>query len=215
MTGFKDGGRKRQSLEWQMDKSWSDAYLVTIKAICGVYFIGEATIEEDQRHNTDLYVLQIQGIRIAVRIRRYSYWMAQTPSQLFAYRGEFTIRNSRPFGTKTEFEKIKEEWGDVFCYAFAGEQPPLLAGIGLLNLARFRDYVKEYQTRFHRDPGLVKTNPDGTTFRVFRWGDMPDAAIYAAYPTAVANGRGRVPIEVRQAVHFAIDVSEGEREEAD
>ena len=61
-------------IDWQDDKKWSDRFIPFIKPILGLYLIGEATQEDDKNKNTDLIVFKMDAVRIACRIRRYSYY---------------------------------------------------------------------------------------------------------------------------------------------
>ena len=85
-------------IDWQDDKKWSDRFIPFIKPILGLYLIGEATQEDDKNKNTDLIVFKMDAVRIACRIRRYSYYKK--------YNDEFTIRNTRPSNNKSELAKI-------------------------------------------------------------------------------------------------------------
>jgi hypothetical protein len=191
-------------VSWEADKVTSDRYMPTVKAICGVYFIGEALPEEDQERNTDLIVLNIAGMRIAVRIRTPKYWEdAKHPE----YRQQFTIREARPSGTLTEFKKIITGYGHAFFYGHGHPTPPQLRGFGILDLNRFRLWVSEYQTRERKLPGVLKTNGDGTQFRVFDWRQIPKQSIIASYPSEVAQGIALVTEEHRKAIQLSLEYS--------
>ena len=151
---------------WQDDKKWSDTFLPEIKRHLGEHLIGEPPVEEDQKRNTDLIVLKMDAVRIGCRIRRDQY---------ISYKSEFTIRASRPNGTKTELEKIIEGWGDYFFYGFASDSG--LVGWVLLSLNTFRllyhDMVKTGNKRW-----VTKDNVDGSSgFYVFKWSDFMDGVI--------------------------------------
>lgn len=156
---------------WHNDKRWSDRFLPEIKAFLGQTFIGEASIEDDQRRNTDLITLTIKPLRFACRVRRYDafqeYWM------------EFTLRNSRPFGAKTELEKVLEGWGDYLVYGFANQYENSLQQMFIGDLTIFRQwYTAEIARR--RIPGVVKDNFDGSSsFRVFELRQLPPKFIVA------------------------------------
>ena len=83
---------------WENDKSWSDKFLPEIKRHLGQTLISTAPIQEDQERNTDLIVLTMAPLRIACRIRRFD--------QFAPYGHQFTIREGRPSGAKTELTKI-------------------------------------------------------------------------------------------------------------
>ena len=109
---------------WERDKQQTDPYLPMVKAICGLYLLGDAPVEEDRERNTDLLVLTARGVRIAVRLRRPEAWKGGTPRQPWCQ--EFTIRDARPQGTKTEWAKMQDGWGDYFFYGFQAPTSPHL-----------------------------------------------------------------------------------------
>lgn len=152
---------------WQVDKQWSDTFLPEIKSILGRTFIGPAPIEEDQERNTDLIVLKMDAIRIACRIRRYEYWER--------YGAQFTIREARPTGTKTELAKIIEGWGDYLFYGFSDESEEGLHAYAIADLKVFRLwFMRQLAQRAGQLPGLARDNQDGSSqFRAFFWKELP------------------------------------------
>jgi hypothetical protein len=189
---------------WQDDKAWTDAYLPTIKAICGYYFIGEAPQEEDTKRNTDLIVLNIHGIRVAVRLRKYRYWIEQKNGR-YRYRGEFTIRNSRPTGTLTEWQKIFAGMGDFFFYGFVDEEPPKLRGFGILDLHEFRPWAQSLYDNTGKWPGTIQQNGDGVTFRAITWASVPETSILSTWPKDIASGISLMSSDLRRAVQLALE----------
>lgn len=154
-------------LAWQADKRWSDRYMPQIKQILGLYLISESPVEEDRSRNTDLVVLKLDAVRVGCRIRRAEGYLED-------YGDEFTIRTSRPNGTKTELAKIVEGWGDYFFYGF-GAANGSLARWGLGDLRVFRLWLMQHLARNQgRMPGREKRNHDGSSeFHVFRWDELP------------------------------------------
>ena len=73
-------------MSWQYDKEWSDQFMPDIKAVLGQNLLGDASREEDTKRATDLVVLHMKDVRIAVRMRRRKYAENQH------YVGQFTIR---------------------------------------------------------------------------------------------------------------------------
>lgn len=159
---------------WRGDKQWSDQFLPEVKQILGLHLIGEAPIEEDQERNTDLIVLRLDAVRVGCRIRRADPYLQLYPD-------EFTIRTSRPRGTKTELAKIIEGWGDFFFYGFGGDNGAL-ARWGLGDLRVFRLWFNSQLVRNNgRVPGQEKRNGDGSSeFRAFRWRELPSGFCIAA-----------------------------------
>ena len=165
------------SQPWENDKSWSDAYLPTIKAILGQCLIGEAAREEDQERNTDLIVLRMNAVRIACRLRRYEY--------LSRFSNDFTIRFTRPSGIKSEFTKIIEGWGDFFFYGFGCEDPPEIAQWFVGDLKEFRITIVRYMYKHDgKLPGIVIENKDSSSeFLAIDTSLLPPQFFIARYPT--------------------------------
>lgn len=159
--------------DWQSDKRWSDAYLPHIKRILGEHLIGEPPREEDEQRNTDLMVLRMDAVRIACRVRRSQY--------LDRYGDGFTIRASRPGGTKTEITKIIEGWGDYFLYGFASKSDDTLARWTLADLRVFRLWFsRELVRRRGETPGRPKSNHDRSSdFLAFTWAELPTEFVVA------------------------------------
>ena len=155
---------------WERDKQWSDGFLPEIKRNLGEHLMGEPPVEEDQERNTDLITLWMSPVRIACRIRKPDAWQ---------YRDDFTIRYSRPRGTKTELTKIIEGYGDYIFYGHADEDGHSLRAWGLGNLGALRIWFSRYlATNNGRVPGFSMPNTDNSsTFRVFKWNDIPEFVV--------------------------------------
>ena len=119
-------------MSWQDDKKWSDQFMPDIKAVLGQNLLGDASREEDTKRATDLVVLHMKDVRIAVRMRRRKYAENQH------YVGQFTIRTKRKNAVKTELAKVIEGWGDYYFYGFEGRQDGRLGVWHLIDLKEFR-----------------------------------------------------------------------------
>jgi hypothetical protein len=119
-------------MSWQDDKTWSDRFMPDIKAVLGQHLLGEASREDDAKHATDLVVLHMKDVRIAVRMRRRRY------AENEHYVGQFTIRTERRSGVKTELAKVIEGWGEYYFYGFEGQQDGRLGVWHLIDLKEFR-----------------------------------------------------------------------------
>jgi len=119
-------------MSWQYDKGWADQFMPDIKAVLGRHLLGEASMAEDSKHATDLVVLQMKDLRIAVRMRRRKYAENQH------YVNQFTIRTERRSGVKTEMAKLIEGWGDYYFYGFEGLHEGELGIWNLIDLKEFR-----------------------------------------------------------------------------
>jgi hypothetical protein len=191
---------------WEEDKRQTDPYLPLVKAICGAYIIGEAPLEEDRDRNTDLMVLTVGGMRIGVRLRSPHYWNKRYKGTWM--REEFTMRDSRPRGGTTEWDKMLEGFGDYFFYGFRTEDPPHLWGFGLLSLGEFRTWVLQYYRQWHAWPGRQLPNGDGSsTFRAIRWDHIPPAAIMTMYPAKIAVPGSLMDTTVQKSIQLALDLT--------
>jgi len=154
--------------DWKGDKRWADRFLPEIKRILGELFIEEPAIEEDTERNTDLIVLKLNALRFGCRIRRNSY--------LKDYANEFTIREGRPSGAKTELTKIIEGWGDYMFYGFADEGEVSLAKWTVLDFKVFRLWYMR-QLASGAMPGTKEINADKSSwFRAFDIRGIPNIA---------------------------------------
>jgi hypothetical protein len=93
------------------DREWGDLLLPVAKQILGPLLLCPADDVRDQNQATDLIVLAARDMRIGVRIRR--------PGFADRYGNEFTLRSHRTTGTRTEFSKIVDGWGDWLFYGHA------------------------------------------------------------------------------------------------
>lgn len=156
--------------EWEEDKAWADTKTELIQAALGKTFFKVATSTEDQLHNTDLQIMTIDGGkgRVACRVRQYKYWIN--------YSDEFTMRASRPAGTKTELDKVIDEgWGHFFFYGFASEDDCELCCWRVASLDVFRSWWKFSLDKNGIAPGRLRKNRDDSSdFRVFKWDELPD-----------------------------------------
>ena len=155
---------------WEHDKAWSDTLMPEIKSVLGQKLIGPAPDVEDQQHNTDLIVLHMAAVRIAVRLRRWTS---------IKYRDEFTLRAKRPSGVETEFQKMMADWGDYFFYAFANDTSQYLVQWLLLDLSRFRDYCRALP----KLPDLKWNHDRSSAFHSFKVAEIPPSCVVAAMPS--------------------------------
>lgn len=98
---------------WQVSKAWADRYWPEIervvRSVAGdIVEVRQANDEEDQKHATD-YVITVASGTIACRVRGWKHWQKW---------GDVTLRSSRPLGTKTELQKIREGNGRWYLYAW-------------------------------------------------------------------------------------------------
>jgi len=150
-------------------KEWSDKYIPEIKKILGLHLIQVAPLKDDCELNTDMLVPPM--IRVAQRVRNQKFWED---------RDEFTIRFQLPSGSLTEWDKLIAGHGDYFFYGHAGINDTL-NGYTILNLKLFRAWCQSYFDKHRMWPGRKQSNPDGTSFRIFDWNDLPKEMIVAQW----------------------------------
>lgn len=147
-------------MKWKEDHAWSGQFMPDIKSVLGQHLLGDASYEDDTKHATDLVVLRMKDLRIAVRMRRRRYadnakWVQQ-----------FTIRSERPqSGVETELGKIISGWGDLFFYGFEGDVSGRLGIWNLIDLNAFRLGFMRLLSKCHCGvlPGDEINNPDGAS----------------------------------------------------
>lgn len=147
----------------ESDKQWSDRYVPAICQIIGPRLLVPAPIERDRNEGADLIVLTARNMTFAARMRR--------PGFVERYPYQFTVRDSRPTGTTTELEKIRQGFGDWFFYGHAGHgAEATIAAWLLLDLAQLRRFFERRPEWLSHPDGVGRgtgRNWDGTTFRWF------------------------------------------------
>jgi hypothetical protein len=154
---------------YEEDRSWSDQWIEKIKAIVGPLLLAPASFDKDVEQAADLIILKARDMRIGARVRRQGYAKD--------YSNEFTIRSHRDSGTKTEFDKILDGWGD---WLFYGHQcyediwPWQVINLDSLRSALAKQgwaYIKKNKTPTLRWGG--RSNGDGTSFCWFDLSSFP------------------------------------------
>lgn len=116
--------------------------------------IKDSTTAQDLRQATDYTVTAGGNVAVAMRVRRISSVKS---------RRDFTLRISRPSGSKQEISKIAEGYADLYCYVWVND---------LFNLPTLDEYMLVDMHRF-RASGLLD-RPDGARWNrdrssVFAW----------------------------------------------
>jgi hypothetical protein len=148
----------------KQDWSWSDQFLPEIQRIVGPYLLEPAPLDRDRNEAADLIVLRAKNLTIACRIRRGSYSNK--------YANEITLRSRRESGTKTEYDKIIEGWGDWMLYGFAANDAEArIVNWSLIDLHAFKAHLI-------RKPQALRSgevnNGDGTSFKWFDLHSFPE-----------------------------------------
>lgn len=153
-------------MSWKHDFAWSNRFIPAIKRIVGPHLLEPAPMEKDEQQATDLVVIQAKNLSIACRVRRPGY------AERYPY--EFTIRNKRDSGTKTELDKLIDGFGDWMFYGHSNADEDDVCRWMLLNLDVWRSALIR---RDHRN-NLVfsrQNNGDGTHFVAFDVRSFPVA----------------------------------------
>lgn len=159
---------------FKTDIDWTEQFLPQIKSILGVYLISKPPIEEDMERNTDLIVLKMDAVRIACRIRRHKY--------VEKYGHQFTVREGRPSGTKTELPKIIEGWGNYFFYGFSDEAEFQLCSWILCDLNVFRLWFNRSLAKGCLPGNQMKNKDNSSWFRAFNVSDLPGEFLVTSFP---------------------------------
>lgn len=154
---------------WILDKEKVDPFMPEIVRLVAPYMIVPASTTDDQEHNTDL-IASADTRRVACRVRSFDDW-----TEYADWRDEFTVREDRPSGCKSELTKIIEGWGDLFFYGFASGDNRSFVQWTLMDLRVFRLWFMRYLVKHQgKMPGLRLPNTDGSsTFRIFRFDALP------------------------------------------
>ncbi len=158
--------------DFHRDFDWQRKFIPSIKRILANYLITEAPWKEDAQHNTDLMVLEAEVVRVGCRVRSNEY---------ARYHDEFTVRLSRPNGTKTELAKLLSGWGNFFFYGIANADESDFCAWLLGDLNEFRLWHHHYlATHQGKWPGVTKPNRDGSSeFQVYKITDLPSDFVRA------------------------------------
>lgn len=161
--------------DYQNDRKWSDGFIPALKRVVADILIQPAPDAEDMQRNTDLIVFRVATLRVACRVRRYSYF-AKWPQ-------EFTIRAERHNGSNTELAKLISGYGDYFVYAFANADNTDLIAWRVIDLSVFRLWFnRQLAQNKGRTPGKLQRNGDGSSdFLAFNVSELPAEAIVCAY----------------------------------
>jgi len=115
---------------FQIDKELETRFELEIRTILSSYFI-RRDITADLEQATDFAIFRVDPFRVAVRLRRHSYYKK--------FKHQFTIRWSRPSGVLTEIDKIRNHLVTHFLYGFLDELETKIIDWKLFNLDKFTD----------------------------------------------------------------------------
>lgn len=157
------------------DRAWSDRYIPEMKRIIGPYLLVESPDEIDRKEAADLIILTGRSLTIACRLRRAEY------AERYPY--DITIRSRRTNGSKTEFEKIVDGYGDMMFYGFAASDGTSIQRWTILDLSALRAYLirEGWKSEGRRKPWSERKNTDGSTsFAAFDTRHLPPHVIVGA-----------------------------------
>lgn len=151
-----------------------------------------ATDEQDTRQATDFVVKTTIG-SIAVRVRQYK-------STGTKFR-DLTIRTRAMYGGKTEIDKLREGWGDLYLYCWQGADDNI-AEYMLIDLHRMRESGMLAESYFERLSEI--SNGDGTWFTPITFDSLYEAG---CIKTHTVNGKpGQLHRVNQMKVLSAIDI---------
>lgn len=104
--------RNHLRLDVRRDWAWSDGYLPEVRRIllqnaAYLFNVEVASFALDVKQATDMLLTVTGRKHIAVRLRRSTY-----------FQRDLTIRASRSSGVKTELDKIRSGYGDIYLYGW-------------------------------------------------------------------------------------------------
>lgn len=140
---------------YSLDRSWSERFMPAVRQILGPLVLLPAAEHQDQLEASDLVILSVADLRIAVRVRR--------PGYADRYPHEFTIRYRRASGAKTEAEKIYDGFGDWLFYGHAGDDFGSIASWMVVDLHSWRAHVARWCAQGWRPEWNEQFNRDGVT----------------------------------------------------
>jgi hypothetical protein len=148
-------------MPYESDISLERRFSKIIKAILGNCFICQDAYMDTQEA-TDFAIFEVQPFRVGVRLRRYTYYLR--------YPRQFTIRWSRPSGTRTEIEKIRDGLVDYILYGFVDDNEERIVQWFLGDLAVFRANEPEPMA-------LYQNNPPDSRLAVYALEQFPDTFV--------------------------------------
>lgn len=155
--------------EFRRDMDLEIKFSRTIKGILGQFFFTK-DITADLKQGTDFLILSLNPVKVAVRLRNFK--------NIFKYSDQFTIRWSRPKGTKTEIDKIREGLVDYIFYGFVDEYKRNLIRYFIGDLKIFRKCnPKPFEIHWN--------NPPDSELAAFRISDLPSEFILHRYQPEV------------------------------
>lgn len=121
-------------MSWTKDKRWSDQFIPVITQCLSSVFVKPASLPMDQQENTDLMVMDVRQSRVACRVRDVDY------SDRYPF--DITVRAVRRTGAVTEWDKMRDGFGDYMFYGFGipGERPRLARWV-IVDLSRLRQFL--------------------------------------------------------------------------
>lgn len=138
--------RDELRLDVRRDWNWSDGYLPEVRRILMqnatlLVSVEIASHYQDVKEATDMLLLMGGTRAIAVRLRRAQY----------RYR-DLTIRASRSSGSRTELEKLREGYGDIYLYGWTSDfriAEWMLVDLHRLRSSRLLETVKPIANHDH------------------------------------------------------------------
>jgi hypothetical protein len=148
-----------------------------IKAILGNQFIIQDEIA-DKQEGTDFLIMTVKPFRVAVRLRRYKYFLK--------YPKEFTIRWNRPLGVETERHKIEKGYVDYLLYGFVDEAEENIIQYFIGDLKIYRDNRQKGLLPV----GIFPNNPPDSNLAAFKLAQFPNTFILKQWQQIIEKSAG-------------------------
>jgi len=144
-------------MSYSKDRRIEDVKSQLIKNILGQHFITKI-VEADLQEGQDFGIYSLKPFNVGVRLRRFKHFKP--------YNRQFTIRWSRPSGTKTEIDKIREGLVDFILYGFLDEKEQNLIQYFIGDLKIFRAVNPEPYA-------VIPNDPPDSELAVFKFNQFP------------------------------------------
>lgn len=147
------------NMAYSINRIWLDRFIPEIRRIVGAHLLRVAPEHLDNRHATDLLMLEARDMRIAARVLRHGY------ASRYPY--DFTIRSRLPSGNQTELAKIVDGEGDWLFYGHANAAKTGFDLWWLLDLRALRAGLIRHASNGYPISSGDRVNTDGTCFKWF------------------------------------------------
>ena len=164
-----------KQLRKQFDPDLPQVAEIFLKESGGKTSVSVSSNYDDINNCSDMYMVttypdgEVKEHNLGVRGRSFKYFAS--------YKDEFTIRGEVISGNKTEVKKILEGKGDFLFYYFRNPAGDKIMAWRIINLHKFRIYLKGYLENMPFESLTKISNGDGSYLLPFNVNDMPSGVV--------------------------------------